>query len=79
MHLKKTKVIIEGKKRQYFPYVLVYECKNCGAKTETNFEYDYLSYPVFGEKKSFILYCSECEEESEKIFLLPELKLSIVQ
>lgn len=66
---------VTGKKRQHFPYKITAVCPECGECLERDFEYDYLSYPVFGESCEVILLCYECDYESEPIFVVPHITL----
>jgi len=51
-----------GRKRQYLPYVLEWECPECGEQRETDLSEKYLSYPTWGEFLKIPLFCMECDE-----------------
>lgn len=81
--VKNNDTNFQGKKRQYMPYKLEWECPECGEENIHNFsEYLYLSYPKFGEPYEVGLYCDndECGEDMEPIKtieVIPDLKMEI--
>lgn len=68
---------LEGKKRQYMPYELEWECPECREKNVHKFyKYDYLSYPTFGKPYEVELLCkNDCEVMTVEV--VPDLKLEV--
>lgn len=62
MDIERVDERLEGKKRQYLPYILKWECPECGQQMETNLTEKYLSYPVWGESLDVPLFCVDCDE-----------------
>lgn len=69
---------IEGAKRQYMPYNIVWTCPNCDIDFVDDLTDQYLSYPQFGISEFHHLCCRECTYECE-IEVLPEISLKLVK
>jgi len=53
---------IQGEKRQRFPYILEWNCPECGKRKEHDFREHYLSYPIMGEPEEIALFCMDCDD-----------------
>ena len=62
MKARRTDDEMEGEKRQYLPYVLEWECPECGEQRETDLSEGYLSYAVWGEFLEIPLFCLDCDK-----------------
>ena len=62
MDIERVDERLEGKKRQRLPYVLKWDCPECGKQRETDLTEKYLSCPVWGNDALVPLFCMECDE-----------------
>ena len=74
----KTLDEIEGAKRQYAPYEIVWECPDCGEDNKLDYTNDrYLMNPVWGEPYHDSLACSNCRYQGT-VILRPDIKIDII-
>lgn len=81
MELRKVErdISLQGSKRQYLPYLLEWECPECGGKNTTDFRQNYISYPVWGEETTVPLFCNRCEhfEPTIEVSVVPDISLEV--
>ena len=73
-----SRVRVEGAKRQYLPFAISWVCDQCGKAHTKKMSEDpgYLSYPVWGRKYEYTLYCDECDNE-QTVYLKVEAHISL--
>jgi hypothetical protein len=69
---------IEGAKRQYAPYEIIWECPICGEDNKIDYTGNrYLCNPVWGEDYEDSLDCSNCDYHGT-VILRPYIKIEII-
>ena len=69
---------IEGAKRQYVPYKIVWKCPDCGTDNQTDYTgYMYLCNPIWGKPEKDSLDCSNCDYHGTVIFK-PDITIEII-
>lgn len=70
---------IEGAKRQYLPYEIIWICPKCDKQNILSYADYYLMYPMWGKTIKETLYCENSDCNYEKIiYIKPDITLQIV-
>ncbi len=65
--IKNKNLLQEGEKRDYVPYTLIWNCKSCLKKIQTDFNDVYFSYPTYGNPfENTVYYECDCGYENER-------------